>query len=191
MVWCLLKSKFLAFPITEPTWTTCFGLWVYGQFEYKLKPLRPSDTIWHHELWQHWLMQWLVTWRYQAITWPKVDIINVKKVSMHNFQSVIRSQWVNLLAREKMANFFEDNSFKFTILIENMLISSQINVLLGAIWQKLSLIQIVAWCWIIDMPISESLLTLFTNTYMRQMFILISADRDKNWRNYIVACCKT
>ena len=58
----------------------------------------------------------------QAITWPKVDIINVKKVSVHDFQNVIRSQWVNLLAREKMAN----NSFKCIILIENMLISTKI-----------------------------------------------------------------
>ena len=121
---CLLKGKFLAFPIIEPD--NLFGLWVYGQFEYKFNSLRPSDTVWRHELWQHWLMQWLVTWRYQAITWPKVDIINVKKVSMQNFQNVIRSQWVNLLARDKDGQLFEDNSFKCIILIENMLISTKI-----------------------------------------------------------------
>ena len=40
----------------------------------------------------------------------------------------------------KDGQLFEDNSFKCTILIENMLISSQFNVLLGAICQKLSLI---------------------------------------------------
>ena len=40
----------------------------------------------------------------------------------------------------KDGQLFEDNSFKCTILIESMPTSSQINVLLEAIWQKLSLI---------------------------------------------------
>ena len=44
------------------------------------------------------------------------------------------------LGSRKDGQLIEDNSFKCTILIENMLISSQINVLLGAIWQKLSFI---------------------------------------------------
>ena len=34
---CLLKGKFFAFLIIEHPWTTCFGLWVYGQFEYKFQ----------------------------------------------------------------------------------------------------------------------------------------------------------
>ena len=44
------------------------------------------------------------------------------------------------LGSRKDGQLFEDSSFKCTILIENMLTSIQINVLLGAIWQKLSLI---------------------------------------------------
>ena len=35
------------------------------------------------DLGQHWLMQWLVAWRHQAITWTNVDWSSVKSTDIH------------------------------------------------------------------------------------------------------------
>ena len=35
------------------------------------------------ELGQHWLRQWLVAWRHQAITWTNVDQLSVRSCDIH------------------------------------------------------------------------------------------------------------
>ena len=127
MEWCLLKGKCLAFPMIEPTWTMCFG--PYGS----MGSLNMNLTHWGLVT-PYGVMNFdnigscngLSPDDIKPLLDPKlIDIINVKKVSVHNFQNVIRSQWVNLLAREKMANFSKTIVSNIT-LIENMLISTKI-----------------------------------------------------------------
>ena len=35
------------------------------------------------DLGQHWLRQWLVAWRHQAITWTNVDLPSVRSIGIH------------------------------------------------------------------------------------------------------------
>ena len=35
------------------------------------------------DLVQHWLRQWLVAWRHQAITWTNVDLSSVRSIDIH------------------------------------------------------------------------------------------------------------
>ena len=44
----------------------------------RVNSLWPSDAIC-----QHWLRQWLVAWRHQAITWTNVDWSSVKSSDIH------------------------------------------------------------------------------------------------------------
>ena len=53
--------------------------------------LWPNDAI-CIDLGQHWLMQWLVAWRHQAIAWTNVDL------------SSVRSSYINLMAISQKIN---------------------------------------------------------------------------------------
>ena len=35
------------------------------------------------DLGQHWLRQWIVAWRHQAITWPNIDLSSVRSSYIH------------------------------------------------------------------------------------------------------------
>ena len=64
------------------------------------------------ELGQHWIRQWLVAWRHQAITWTKVDRSSVKSSGIHfraNSQEMplpsITKIWLKITCLKFNSNF--------------------------------------------------------------------------------------
>ena len=71
-----------------------------------------------------------------------------------------------------MAAILTDDFFKYIFLNEDVWISSKISltgrfVPKGPIDNNPALVKLMAWCWVGDKPLSERMLTWFTNTYMQ------------------------
>ena len=69
-----------------------------------------------------------------------------------------------------MAAMLADDIFKCIFLNENDKIQIQISLKLvprSPIDHKLALVQVMAWCRTDDKPLTEAMLTWFTDTYMR------------------------
>ena len=69
-----------------------------------------------------------------------------------------------------MAAMLADDIFKCIFLNENDKIQIQISLKLvprSPIDNKLALVQVMAWCQTDDKPLTEAMLTWFTDTYMR------------------------
>ena len=74
------------------------------------------------------------------------------------------------LPLDKMADTFADDLFKHIFLNENVRISIEISLKLcprGSNDNKSTLIQVMAWRRTGDNPLSEQMLTQFTDAYMR------------------------
>ena len=56
----------------------CYAFWAF-----LFKSLGPIDAIWGHRSSQHWLRQWLVAWRHQAITWTSTDLSSMKPYGIY------------------------------------------------------------------------------------------------------------
>ena len=52
------------------------------------------------DLGQHWLWQWLVAWRHQAITWTNVDLSSLKPSDFH-----LRTIWPEILSHQSLKYF--------------------------------------------------------------------------------------
>ena len=69
----------------------------------------PCDAMLHTvALRQHWLRQWLVAWRHQAITWTNVDFLSIRICGIHLEQFHIKCPATILY------NEFENYTFKIT-----------------------------------------------------------------------------
>ena len=77
---------------------------------------------------------------------------------------------INSSPLDKMAAILADDIFKRIFLNENVRISIQISLKFvpkGSIDNKPALVQVMAWRRIGDKPLSEPMLTRFTDAYMR------------------------
>ena len=50
-----------------------------------LKSFCPSDAMWQIYLGEHGLMEWLVAWQQQTITWTNVYFSTLRFCYIHNF----------------------------------------------------------------------------------------------------------
>ena len=81
---------------------------------------------------------------------------------------VTRPQWVNSFPTGQNVHLFADNIFK--CIFFNKMICSLFRISLkfvpkGPIDNKWVLVQVMAWCWVGDKPLSELMLIQFTNAY--------------------------
>ena len=88
---------------------------------------------------------------------------------------VTRPQWVNTLRLRQNGLYFTDNIFKCIFLNENILISIKISqkfVPKDPVDNIPSLVQIMAWRWTGDKPLSEPMMAYVANAYMHHSALM-------------------
>ena len=162
--------------ITQPLkWAAVF--WVWNAFQLQLQPMRSN---------------WIADSRYLAdeiveekfrnkngflvltrVAWDAVPMVSTKIVSMarvlpsHNYVS--RPQWVNSTFPRQNGSHFADDISKWILMNETLCVLIRISpkfVSNGTIGNNPVLVYIIAWRRIGDKPLSEPMLTQFTDVYM-------------------------
>ena len=97
------------------------------------------------------------------------NCLNVLQFTQLLFEEIHADGWAHLPV-DKMAATFTDGILKHIFLNENIRISIQFSLRFvpkGPIDNIQVLVWIMAWRWIDDKPLSEPMLTQFTDAYMR------------------------